>query len=463
LNRFRIVVSGILAAALGIWIWQVESPKLEAEQVGDRLLSFESTLVEKFTLHYPGSDTIEVEKSAEGWQLSQPISYRADQEQIERFVMAAQELVAERRLEGSELADLAEYGLAEDAYTARLTLSLSGGETLPALFMGRTTPVGYSAFARVEGEDNVAVIPLLFHSGIRKTPFEFREKSLFGLRADLISQVELHSAAGSLMLKKSQEGWRLEDPVSDLADQKRVEGLLNSAVSLTALAFFDNENLNREILGLGEDATQFVVRFDETTGIAFRLGTADEINPPGTYFERSLDGQVAKVDSAQAAAFTVGYRQLLDRHLFRCDPAAVTSIKVDRSGAATFTLVRDSSDIWMFADADNEARPAADSDAVTRVLAGFNEMEGTEIVSEGGDDEMVSFGLDKPIVSIELRNSADPNQPPCETVEAGVVVESETKATYYVRRKNSPNILVAPAHVFSRIDVFRQDLEQRDP
>lgn len=469
MNLFRIGISAFVAAALGLWIWQVESPRLASEARGDVVFPMNPAEVAKVELGYPGSDSIVIEKLEPGWQITTPLQYRADQDQIERFLAATAELTAERRLTGSEMADLSEYGLEAKQASASVTLTLSDETTLPTLYVGRTTPVGYSAFVRVDGQDNVAVIPLLFHSTVRKSLFDLREKSLFGLRAELIAQLELHSSAGSMRLKKTDQTWYLNDPFEGLADQASVNQLLNAAVSLKAVAFFDQPEIDREALGLGEGATQFVVRFDENSGIAFRLGKSDEENPPGTYFERSLDGQIAKIDNEKAAAFTISPWNLLDRHVYDCDAEKAAKLTIRRGAAPAFTLLRQANGEWQFAQPQSPDEKV-NADAVARVLQGLSEMEGTAIVSAGVQpeepkepkekdrkDDSETYGFNDPVVAVELSMSAEADSPLCETVISGVVVEGDSKATYYLRNLAKPYVYAAPPHVFSRMDIFRED------
>jgi hypothetical protein len=398
----RTLIFAVIAIALGLYIYTVERPMMQAEGEKDRLLELDAGAVKRLRLSYPDSDTIVVEHDDDGWRMIEPMATGADDGAVSRLIEQIAGATAERRIAGEEAHDLDTYGLAGDGERARISITLDDGSDLADIVVGRTTPVGYSAFARVEGSDDVVVTPLIFHTGVKKTVFELRDKRLFDFADDAVTRLEIESPDGRLLLSRDGERWRLEEPLEDRADANQVKTLISSLTNLQALAFYEAEDVAGADAGLDTPGVEVTLEFDGHEPLGFRLGRKIAEAPVGYYMERRPDGQLAKVPEWVGTRFGVEPAALRDKHLFDCSANDVARMRFERSDGDSFDLVLGEEDAWTMDPArDGKIKRGV----VTRRRNGLATLAGTDIVAENLSDAgaLAQYGLAPPAVTVELQ------------------------------------------------------------
>ena len=99
--------------------------------------------------------------------------------------------------------------------------------------------------------------------------------------------------------------------------------------------------------------------------------------------------------------------------------------------------------------------------AVERVLAGMAKMSGERFLSAEEAGDVAALGLDDPVAVVQLHRS---DGSVCARLTAGVSPDADMQTpTYYFRRDQESSVLSAASGVFSRIDVFRDDILERSP
>jgi hypothetical protein len=169
---------------MGAYIYLVERPRMAEEGREDLLVHLDPAEVGRLVLRYSDKPTITVVREGEDWRMTEPLATQADDGQVERLLEQIAKTTAERRIPAAEAENLDVYGLEGDGTHARISIELDDGTSLPDIVVGRTTPVGYQAFARLDGHDDVVVTPLIFHTGVNKTVFDLRDKKLFPVDTD---------------------------------------------------------------------------------------------------------------------------------------------------------------------------------------------------------------------------------------------------------------------------------------
>ena len=177
MNPRRTLLLALIAIAAGAWFYSVERPRMEAELYADELISFDVEAVAHISMDYPDGTTIVLERDeAADWSISAPLTVDADRITVERLIKAIRDTRVERRIAVSEAEDLSVYGLEDNGSQVRIKMRLDDGEQLDDIVVGDTTPVGYQAFVRIEDAGEIVVTPLIFHTGVKKSVFDLREK-----------------------------------------------------------------------------------------------------------------------------------------------------------------------------------------------------------------------------------------------------------------------------------------------
>jgi hypothetical protein len=444
----------LLALGLGAYIYLVERPRLAEESAPDRVLDFPIQEVSTFTLRYPDVPEIEIarDQAEHKWRIRRPIDFAADGTTVESLLRQISEAKAERRIKAADAEPLKTYGLDGDGKQARVSVTLEDGTKLPDLIVGETTPVGYNAFARVEGREEIVVVPLLLHTGVKKTVADLREKQLFDVDPTHVITMEIGVGERTVRMERRGDEWMIVAPVETPADPDQARALVSSLNAIRATEFYDTPVEGGD--GTDTPTNAFTASLGEGLRVGFRLGRAIEGPSPGYYLRRDNDGQVVKVDPSVYVQFDKDRSALRNKHLFTCSEQEIAEAKFERADGAGFALKR-SGDDW-------SVSPPAENGSVRqsiaqRTVVGLATLAGNEVASENaaGRDQLSAFGLDSPTVVVELLRRDGSS---CGRALAAVVGSDSPSPAHYVMREDSGLVTTLPSYLFSRLDVRRDDL-----
>ncbi len=441
MSAVRVFLATLVAVALGAWIWFYERPAMLAEGGPDKLIVFEVDDIDSVELSYPDGRDLQVRRRDGQWRMVKPFDYPADPEAVTNLIKAIADLELERRLPAGDTEDLGEYGLAPRGETVTVALGTRSGRSLPAIEVGRTTPVGFSAFVRLADSREVALVPLLFHTGVRKEAFDLRDKRV------------LPEAR-----HRPLEGVRV---LEDSADARSVEALLRTIESVAAIQFLDEAAADEAVMGFQTPRLVLDVELEGGRSTGLVVGNANPDNPPGYFVRRTDDGQVFKVGEESAVRLAESPAAYRDRHLLRCDFDSLVRVRFADSRRGTFTLQRNApGQPWTIDPAIEGVTVRAP--AVERLLGGMAAMEAEQIVRDdvGDSETRTVYGLDRPVVEVVAVQAGDKT---CETLLAATTAAEDPDPRWYFLRSDEPTLLEAGNHVFSRIDVVMSDLVEAPP
>lgn len=466
----RTFVLLVVAAGLGAYLWLVEAPKVEQEARADLLLDFDPAAVEKLRLAYPDGTEIAVTKEGGHWKMTAPVVYAADDGIVENFFRTIQETKIERRLPKAEAGQLSAYGLeGERGSQARLELTLAGGQALPPVVLGIATPVGYQAFARREGSDEVLVIPLLLQSSARKDPSDLRLKTMFpGADSSGAKKVTIGDGATRIELERRGEAeWTMTSPLADSADTEAVRSMLDSIATVDAIAFTDGDKADRKAEGL-DPGTRVRVQKDDGSTLEFAVGNDATDAPAGTWFERLSDRQVVKAPDWVGKKFRPEPNELRQRRLLSCRAEDVRRMTWSYAGD-TFTIAReDFGKPWTILP--EVAGQMVNQAVVDNAVQGLVAARTDAVVGDAADAEALSrYGLDHPSATLDVEGRSGP----CASLLAGVapvtLIDEAASGrpqgvkTYVVKDASRSAVMRASEHEYSRLAVKRAEFVDSAP
>ncbi len=462
MSAVRVFLATLVAVALGAWIWFYERPAMLAEGGPDKLIVFEVDDIDSVELSYPDGRDLQVRRRDGQWRMVKPVDYPADPEAVTNLIKAIADLELERRLPAGDTEDLGEYGLAPRGETVTVALGTRSGRSLPAIEVGRTTPVGFSAFVRLADSREVALVPLLFHTGVRKEAFDLRDKRVLPeARPELVRAVRVAHADNTMRLVRERDHWQLAEPIEDSADARSVEALLRTIESVAAIQFLDEAAADEAVMGFQTPRLVLDVELEGGRSTGLVVGNANPDNPPGYFVRRTDDGQVFKVGEESAVRLAESPAAYRDRHLLRCDFDSLVRVRFADSRRGTFTLQRNApGQPWTIDPAIEGVTVRAP--AVERLLGGMAAMEAEQIVRDdvGDSETRTVYGLDRPVVEVVAVQAGDKT---CETLLAATTAAEDPDPRWYFLRSDEPTLLEAGNHVFSRIDVVMSDLVEAPP
>src|SRR5262249_24069632 len=173
LRKALLMVTVLLA--LGAYVYFVEFAQEKAETQQKKLLTFDTETVSDIALTYPDR-AIHLKKDAAGkWQITQPLEVEADETTVDNLLNAIANAEVTRTLdEASQDGTL--YGL--NAPVVKFQLTLKDSKPLPVISLGKDTPVGFSVYARREGEDKILLVPQALRLGTQKKVKDLRDRAV---------------------------------------------------------------------------------------------------------------------------------------------------------------------------------------------------------------------------------------------------------------------------------------------
>jgi uncharacterized protein DUF4340 len=407
--RFRnTLVLASIFLAFAAYLWFVERPSHEAEESAKKLLTFKTDQVSSVTLTY-GDSQIVIQKTAAGWQMQKPIDVLADQSAVDNLLHAAADAEVKRTIDKPQ--PLETYGL--DKPETVLTIALVDGKTLPSVRIGKAAPVGFSAYAQLEGSTDVKLVPSIFQSGMKREVKDLRDKKVIDFKDDEVQSIEIAGGPSTISVERDGADWKITKPTTLKADPVEVRTLLSSIKGVRAEDFVDEPSAladyglatpRRKItLAIGKDATKELwIGAEKAKGnknvLYVKRPDAPTVYAVGTWAWTSLDKDATALRDKTVVAF---------------DPTSLGAIEVERREGGPYRLVKEAP-----AAPAKEPSPAAGeaasepgwkvdgakrskSTAIAAFAGDLHSLKGYEVAADKPSD-LTPFGLAQPDLTISL-------------------------------------------------------------
>jgi hypothetical protein len=467
--KFRNTLAlAVLFLALGGYLYFVENPRHEQAAEEKKLVSFKPDDASEVTLTYPDKQII-LKKTGAGWRISKPIDVDADQTAVSNLLRAAADAEVKRTLEGGNTS-LETYGL--DKPEVIVSIAMANGTKLPSIRIGKTAPVGFSAYAQLEGTSDVKLVPSVFQTGMKREVKDLRNKTILDFQDADVQQVEIVTPQSTIHLVRQADGWALDQPLNAKADATEVTSFLSALRGARAEEFVDEpstladygldtprekvavltgKELARKELWLGAEKAK-----DSKNVLWVKRPDADVVYGVGTWTWNGL--------SKTAVAFR-------DKTVLAFDVANLGAIEVTRRDGEAFRLVKEvpassatpspaSTPSAEPAEATWKVEGAKDSNAaaVRDLVADLHGLKGYEIAAEKPND-LARYGLATPEVTYSLIDGAGK---PIGRIVAGKV-EDGGKTEAYAMAEGGDIVLHLRSYLYEHLDKKKSDLGTLPP
>lgn len=448
----------LVAAGLGAYAYYVERPAREREAATKTLLDFDKDAVEEITLAYPDRE-IRASKSPDGqWRMTAPVEAAADQTAITNLLGAIADAEQTKTIEDPG-EDLAVYGLDAPAVTVRLRLR--DGE-VPALKIGKQTPIGMKAYAQKDGDPNLYLTTGAFHTGVKKEPKDLRDKTIVSFSDDQVRAIEI-SRPGSPTIALARAGdeppgtWALTAPRAADADAAEVRSFLSSVRGLRAQDFIDTPEADLSSYRLDEPQLEITLTVDKDgTTKRVLIGGEAPGEPKGLYAKRGETETIYTVGAWTLTNLSKDASTFRDRTVLAFAPESASRITVTTRGAEPVVLERSGGN-WALAGA-----AASNAEAIERFVDDLRQTKATAVVADDVTD-LAPYGLDdpdlhvlvvgedgQPLGALRASRRAAGEEKPGDTDEP-----AEEK--YYFTREGSMTVLEGRQYLLTRLEKSRAD------
>src|SRR5208282_1210250 len=130
-------------------------------------------------------------------------------------------------------ADLAPFGLKPP--TTTVTVTTFDKKTLPAIEVGKSTPIGFNAYVRVADSPAVLLTEAVFSSGMNKTVNDLRDRDLMAFKLDDVRKLIIARDNGqALEIDRDGQQWKIVKPAPYAADDMAVRMAIGVLVNAKA-------------------------------------------------------------------------------------------------------------------------------------------------------------------------------------------------------------------------------------
>ncbi|MGH7804046.1 MAG: DUF4340 domain-containing protein, partial [Candidatus Binatia bacterium] len=460
--KFRnTLVVAVLFAALGAYLWWVERPKLEKEGKPKTVFDVKLEDVSRVTLAYPDK-TIEIAKTGGGWWVKKPVELEADQTAVENLARAIVELELKRTLDG-KIESLETYGLDKPAVT--VSVALVDGKALPAIRVGKTSPVGWSTVVQLEGSEEVRLVPSAFWYGMKKEVSDLRNKTILSFEDGDVTRLSILGGEREVELANEGGKWKLVKPDAAGADDGEVRAYLSSLRALRAEDFVDEPAALGEY-GLDSPRRRIAIDLGEKKGTREILVGAEKAHG-------KKDALFVK-DAAAKTVFAVGTwawaslakepAAFRDKTVLAFDKDALQRVEVARRDGQSFVLEKSAAAVekstatpaaseprWTLAGA-----PASRSETIAQLVADLHSLKGFEVAAEN-PTKLGDFGLAEPDAIFTLHGADGKRIGGILIGRHGAPDEAGATPTYAMAEGGTV-VLEIRDYVFSHLDKKKEDL-----
>lgn len=220
-------------------------------------------------------------------------------------------------------------------------------------------------------------------------------QKVFAVEGDKVNELRLTTKGESTLLRKSDAGWKIVEPMQVDADPPEVIGIATALGSVDIVRVVDENAANLEQFGLANPSVTIAFKADGGAAGALKLGnknaTSSEI-----YALKDDSKRVFLVSAFQESSFSKTSFDLRDKKILKFDRDKTDSLVLAK-GTASMELARNGSDWRVVTPGPSRSDYSAIEGFVGR-LASANM---SKLVEENPQD-LAKYGLDKPRMTVTL-------------------------------------------------------------
>ncbi|MGH7897720.1 MAG: DUF4340 domain-containing protein, partial [Candidatus Binatia bacterium] len=347
-------------------------------------------------------------------------------------------------------------------------VALADGTTLPAIRVGATAPVGFSAYAQLEGSPGVKLVPSVFQTGMKKEVKDLRNKVVIDFQDEEVQRITVADSAATVALARDGSDWKIEQPQKLKADPGEVRSFLSSLRGMRAQDFIDQPSSLAEY-GLDSPRKRIavVVGKDETRKEILIGAEKEKERNKELYVKRADGDTVYAVGSWVWNGLNKTAATFRDKTVLTFDLANLASVEVARRDGNSYRVVR-----------DGAGGPAGEAPAATpapaswklegvatskgtllnQLVGDLHGLKGYEIAAESPKD-LGAYGLASPDVTFSL---ADSDGKPIGRILASRVGESGS-ANHYAMAEGGNVVLRLREYLYAHLDKKKSDFLETPP
>jgi hypothetical protein len=447
----------VIAIALGVSVWILDrkSPGTR-ERLARRAYIVDLDRNDVTQLEIENGDAkTKLVKTANGWNLTAPISDRADQRVIDNLLYAAQFLKREDTItnlgKGEQKRNyLKQFGVLR----SHLILRFLGQHTRVELQFGLDTAVEGTSYLWVDGREPVFVTQNDLKNLISKNSDYFRDHQLTPFLPSEVNRILFTQAGGEIELSRQRDEWQILRPIKARADNEAINRSLQQIAGTSILQFQDQE-LTGDLDA--ENSPTSISLFSEQSKVKIACGPPVP-NQPGRIYVRVSDRpSTFIVDESLLRTVDQKPDDLRDRKIMRLNPDLIDRITIMSKGQPIAQLTRKETR-WVLLNNNSEnqngaVETPAEAEQVNRLIDTLNNSEVSRFVSDSAI-ELDRYGLERPSLEFAFSSYSSENTAEADAGEtrlATLAIGDRDNEDYYARVEEESYIVAIPKRLVEQL------------
>jgi hypothetical protein len=372
-----LIVAAVLLAGLSGALWWSNKQKAAEEaappkssSTAPKIVDIKPDSVSKLEIQKKGADATVLEKTAQGWQITAPKPYRADQDAVTSLLSALSPLNSDAVVE-EKAADISKYGLTSPSIT--LAVTTKDGK-VTKLLAGDDEPTGGGAYFSRAGDPRVFSIATFAKGNFDKSLNDLRDKRLLTFDSDKLARVNLIAKGQSLEFgKNNQNEWQILSPKPMRADSLQVEELVRKLKDAKMDLTVSDEDAKKAVSAYASGTPAGTAKVTDSNGTQTLEVRKDKA---GTYYAKSSAAEgVFKVASDLGTGLDKGLADFRNKKLFDFSFSEPGRVEI-HDGAKTYQFQR-AGETW------NSAGKKMDNVSVQSLIDKLRDLSATGFPESG--------------------------------------------------------------------------------
>ncbi len=344
-------------------------------------------------LRVQGTETLELAKQDDEWQILKPQAQRAEDRAVENLLKMLADLRASSVAE-YPLKDAKKYGL--DTSSLTLTLKLTGPDGKPTshvLSLGsEATEKAGDRYAKIDATSAVFVLPAVVVKALEATPLTFRTRLL--AQFNDADKILLERGPRQATFGRDAGSWTMTAPAKAKIDNDRMEEFLSKAAKLEADAFVAEKPDDLKPYGLDKPAARWRFQADGKDALDLLIGKLD-ISGKRAYAKLGNGTLVFLLGPVMTKAVLSEFREQAIWSMPPIDAAQADTLKLTRGGKTV--VLKKTGTVW---NVEGKPETPLSIDTVNDTVAALAGLK-LERYAVDKDADKKLFGLDPPELVIE--------------------------------------------------------------
>jgi hypothetical protein len=446
--KVPLILFGIaVLTAIALYISKVLEKKKESAQ--EKLFNFNSLNITEVSIKRRSrNDEVRFKRLGEDlWEMVSPVTAEADPYVPNGIARRLEDEKPSRSFKRGEVENLSDFGIEPPDFI--ISLKDKDGKEYK-LLVGKKAPIGYSAYATKEGDENIYLVSASILNDLNKEVKDYRNRKIMDFSTSDLARIKIKRGKEELTFEKeTEERWRIL-PMNLRGSNDQISKLVSTVKDLKVVDFVDDSPTDLKIYGLSSPDVIIEVQRKEKEPLILKLGKR---------FKKDKEELVYAMKEGKNSVYSIG-ATLYDECMKKLEdfrekkPISFYTWKTKSLNISTpkgnYIFEKEGEENWFLTIGSEKIK--AKSYSVEDLLRDIRNIEVEKFVDDAPGD-LKKYGLDNPPYIVKI--TAEGESP----VE---VLLSPSKDGVYFKLSNEPYIYLTKSDIIVKLEIEKEKFKEEE-